>query len=62
MKRHTDWMNEDDLFNEITNALQSAGIDADARDEEGPYRERGTITIRTADGRSFALEIHELSS
>ena len=55
-------MNEDDLFNEVTNALQHAGIDADARDEEGPYRERGTITIRTADGRSFALEIHELSS
>jgi len=61
MKRHTDWMEEDDLFNDITNALQEAGIDADARDEQGSYRERGTITIRTEDGRTFALEIWELS-
>ena len=61
MKRHTDWMDEEDLFNDVTNALQEAGIDADCRDEEGCYRERGTITIRTEDGRSFALEIHELS-
>jgi hypothetical protein len=61
MKRHTDWMDEEDLFNDVTNALQEAGIDADARDEEGYYRERGTITIRTEDGRSFALEIWELS-
>ena len=61
MKRHTDWMDEDELFNEVTNALQEAGIDADAREEEGSYRERGTITLRTGDGRSFALEIHELS-
>lgn len=61
MKRHTDWMEEEDLFNEVTNALQEAGIDADARDEQGSYRENGTITIRTEDGRQFALEIWELS-
>jgi len=54
-------MDNEDLFNEVTNALQEAGLDADARDEEGSYREQGTITIRTADGRTFALEIHELS-
>jgi hypothetical protein len=61
MKRHTDWNDEEELFNDITNALQEAGIDAAARDEQGDYRERGTITIRTEDGRSFALEIWELS-
>lgn len=61
MKRHTDWNDEEDLFNDITNALQEADIDADARDEQGAYRENGTITIRTEDGRRFALEIHELS-
>lgn len=61
MKRHTDWMDEEELFNDIVNALDEAGINMDARDEEGAYRERGTITIRTQDGRKFALEIHELS-
>ena len=61
MKRHADWMDEEELFNDIVNALDEAGINADARDEEGDYRERGTITIRTEDGRQFALEIHELS-
>lgn len=61
MKQHTDWNDEEELFNDITNALQEAGINADARDEQGSYRERGTITIRTEDGRSFALEIWELS-
>lgn len=61
MKRKSEWRDNEDLFNAVTDALQHSGIDADARDEEGCYREQGTITIRTADGRHFALEIHELS-
>lgn len=61
MKRKSEWRDNEDLFNAVTDALQHAGIDPDARDEEGYYREQGTITIRTADGRHFALEIHELS-
>lgn len=61
MKRKIEWRDNEDLFNEVTDALQEAGINADARDEVGPYREEGTITITTKDGRVISLEMHEIS-
>ena len=61
MKRHTDWNEEPELRDDIYQALEDAGIDAYGSEEQGEYREQGTITVRTQDGRRFALEIHELS-
>lgn len=61
MKRHTEWNDEPELFGEIYQALEEAGIDACGSEEEGSYRERGTLEVRAGDGRRFALEIWELS-
>jgi len=61
MKRHTDWMDEEDLFNDVYQALEDAGMHVRGGEEQGAYGESGTITIRAEDGRTFALEIHELS-
>jgi hypothetical protein len=54
-------MYEESLFEQIVNALDVADIKCLADDSEGTFRdEKGTITIEF-NGKSFALEIWELS-
>lgn len=70
MKVKIEWQDEPELFEQVADALESfvvgaedeeSAFAAEARDEEGPYRERGTIVITTPDGRKFSLELHRLS-
>ena len=59
MKRQREWNDNEELRDEVYQALEDAGLDVRGSEEEGPHREQGTITIRTADGRTFQLELWE---
>ena len=63
MKVKREWADEQEVFGAVTEALSEAEADGYmavyARDEQGEYSELGTIIIE-ADGRRFAIELHEI--
>ncbi|MEI8032983.1 MAG: hypothetical protein WCH05_06540 [Chlorobiaceae bacterium] len=61
MKHPAEWNNEQNLFNDVYQALEGAGLDVNGTEEEGSYDEQGCIEIRAEDGRRFRLELTEIS-
>ena len=63
MKVKREWADEQEVFGAVAEALSEAEVygymAVYARDEQGEYSERGTIIIE-ADGRRFAIELHEI--
>jgi hypothetical protein len=63
MKVKREWADEQEAFGAVAEALSEAEADSHmavyASDEQGEYGERGTIIIE-ADGRRFAIELHEI--
>jgi hypothetical protein len=62
MQINREWNSESELFEDVAQALE-AGLEngqVRALSERSPYGEDGTITIRTADGRTFKLVLAEV--
>lgn len=53
-----EWSDNHEVFEAVAVALEEAGLDVIARDEEGPYRERGYIVVEL-DGKKYRLELRE---
>lgn len=69
MQTPRQWSDEPELFEAVALALEQAASAADEgdtirsvmyRDERDEYGEQGTITVRTADGRTFKLLLAEV--
>ena len=63
MKVKREWADEQQLFEEVTDILYARTNDwfsPSSSVEQGPYQDRGTITIKRPDGRRFQLELYEL--
>jgi len=65
MKQRVDWMNEEELFGEILEALSEGASDGEVfgvvgRDEEDGYGGLGYIEIKDNQNRRFHLELHEI--
>jgi hypothetical protein len=56
MKRQTEWNDEQEAFSEIYQALQDAGLEVNGSEEEGAYREKGTLHV-TINGETYSLEL-----
>jgi hypothetical protein len=59
MKSSLNWNDRPELLERIYVALEEAGFDVYGSDEEGPYGERGTLTLSDG-GEHFSLELHIL--
>ena len=69
MKVKREWMNEQDVFEFVTEALDQAAAESPLGDEtplvvtsfaeEGAYGDDGTVNIQVGD-RRFTLELHEI--
>lgn len=62
MKQKVEWQDSPEVFEAVVDALYpSDEVQVVARDERNSYGDRGTIEIKTPDGRRFMLELHELT-
>lgn len=55
-----EWNDSPEMFEDVYQALEDAGLEVLGSEEESPYGERGYIKVRGADGRQFHQELHEL--
>lgn len=62
MQVERQWQDEPELFEAVAAALDGNVEDVQVRclDEEDGYGHRGSVTLRTADGRTFRLLLAEV--